>query len=704
MEMYGKIRCVTYEELVAQESPILTKANYGNYVKRGKFRVVQRGGNGRKVLIDYNSLPDTIRQAYNERYPDAESEIKERLMGTLLVHDGKAVEFYRKYRLADGSGLTDKKQAECVLNAQVLNEMMRIESETRALHSKCGFIRKPVVWEVVQGTCVKLRISYQHTLPNNAVRLREKYNLYKREGYTTLVGRKVGNQNTRKIGASEARLLLKLKRSRVPVYTDRQIFDEFNRIALKLGFKVLKSSSSVRNFLYDPSVTPLWWDVVYGELEWKKKFSTLLKTERPGVRDAVWYSDGTKLNLYYKDTQGKMRTTSVYEVMDAYSEVLLGYDIAPGECFDSQYRAFRMAVETSKMKPYEIVNDNQGGHKKLAAQGLFARIAQFQRPTMPYNGQSKTIESVFGRFQQQILHKLWYFTGQNITTVKKSSRPNLEFVEANVHALPTFEELKQIYAGCRREWNEAVHPATGISRKDMYAMSHNPLSVQVTELDIIQMFWLKSNVPVSYTNDGLKITIGKQEYHYEVYGDDDLRDERFALRNIGRKFYIMYDPQDMTLVELWHETASGLKWAARATPKVCIHRACQEQTPEERRFMRAQLEANKTTRAAMKFQMEDFDLDEQIAAELFGLTSARPKGISQKKMDAYRTEYEHGRMQVPVVLPGESKSGNLSEAPEQSYYFPPEDKGENVDFSTVGEYEKAMSNATFDLVQMYRKG
>lgn len=52
------------------------------------------------------------------------------------------------------------------------------------------------------------------------------------------------------------------------------------------------------------------------------------------MRDALWYGDGTKLNLYYRNEQGKMCTTGVYEVMDAYSETLLGYDIAPNENFD----------------------------------------------------------------------------------------------------------------------------------------------------------------------------------------------------------------------------------------------------------------------------------------------------------------------------------------------------------------------------------
>mgnify|MGYP000402835731 FL=1 len=99
------------------------------------------------------------------------------------------------------------------------------------------------------------------------------------------------------------------------------------------------------------------------------------RTILPGRRDSLWYGDGTKLNLYYRDENGNKCTTSVYEVVDAYSEVLLGYYISDNEDYIAQYHAFRMAIQTSRHKPYEIVCDNQGGHKKNAALGLFSKIS-----------------------------------------------------------------------------------------------------------------------------------------------------------------------------------------------------------------------------------------------------------------------------------------------------------------------------------------
>ena len=51
MEMYGKIRCVTFPELVSQ-GRILSKPNYDKKVREGKIRVVRPGkGAGSYALI-----------------------------------------------------------------------------------------------------------------------------------------------------------------------------------------------------------------------------------------------------------------------------------------------------------------------------------------------------------------------------------------------------------------------------------------------------------------------------------------------------------------------------------------------------------------------------------------------------------------------------------------------------------------------------
>ena len=156
MEMYGKIRCVTYSELVG--SGILSKPSYDKKVREGVLQIVQRGGNGRVALIGYDSLPYAIQQEYLDKHPDAEKEMKEKMMSSMIRSDSKAIDFYKTYE----PRLTSERQAEYILNAQVMNEMVCVEKETVAAQKKNGHLRKGVIWEIVAGSCEKMRNLYEH--------------------------------------------------------------------------------------------------------------------------------------------------------------------------------------------------------------------------------------------------------------------------------------------------------------------------------------------------------------------------------------------------------------------------------------------------------------------------------------------------------------------------------------------------------------
>ena len=181
----------------------------------------------------------------------------------------------------------------------------------------------------------------------------------------------------------------------------------------------------------------------------------------------------------------------------------------------------------------------------------------------------------------------------------------------------------------------------------------------------------------------------QQKYHYDVYAADGLRDETWALRNTGREFTVMYDPMDMTRVELWCNTATGAKYSATATPKVTVSRATQERTPEEGSFMRRTIERNKETMAAIQLEGERFDLDERIAAEIFGLSTPKPKNLSKKKMDEYRDKYDRGKLDIPLPLPEKRKREEV-------------EADNETDYSTIGEYTKALSNMTLDELALDR--
>jgi len=292
-------------------------------------------------------------------------------------------------------------------------------------------------------------------------------------------------------------------------------------------------------------------------------------------------------------------TINVYEVMDAYSEVFLGYHISEKEDFEAQYHAYKMAIGVSEHKPYQICFDNQGGHKKLKSNQFFKNLARVAINTQPYNGKSKTIESAFGRFQAEFLHKDWFFTGMNITAKENESKMNREFIDANKANLPTLDEVVKTYEKRRREWNEAVHYDTGKRRIDMYNESKNEKSVKVNPWDMIIMFGMMNEKPIKYRSNGIVMEIKKQKYQFEVL-KNGMPDVDFGLRNIDREFYVGYFLEDMTTVALYEKTTTGdYRYVAMADKYIKIHRAKQEQDELDHALIAAMDRANKKMRIDM---------------------------------------------------------------------------------------------------------
>ena len=647
MEYYKKTLCVTHEELTSGDDPVIRSDTLRQNVHRGNIQSAHRGGGeGGYALYIYSSLPDKYQKRFVAKYGDPEQKLIREMIMSKVKKDENAELFFEEYRY-DKNGeqvpLPERIQAEYVWNASVLNALISELDTLRPKRNMLGGSRN--VWETLLARVEEWREEYAHTLPGSEGRLKSLVNQYRPQKYAVLVSGKYGNSNTLKIEEEAGRYLVALKRSRVPVYTDMQIFEEYNRVAPERGWKPLKSPRSLREWLNSSRIEPLWYDAVHGEMKAHQRYGRKHKTELPSRRDSLWYGDGTKLNLYYKDEHGNVRTIGVYEVMDAYSEVLLGFHISENENYEAQYHAYRMALQTSGHKPYELVHDNQGGHKKLerVSDGLLAKISHIHRPTAPYSGQSKTIESAFGRFQSQVLHKDWRFTGQNITTKKASSRPNLEFIEANKDKLYTLAELKAKYVEARREWNEMKHPATGISRIGMYNTSVNEETEAVTARDMVDIFWVMTSRPSTFTSSGIEVTIGGKSRTYEVYSSPGVPDHEWRRRNTYKQFYVKYDPYDFGSVRLyWKDKGGEFRFERVAEPYMVIHRAIQDQGEGEAAFIRREQEANVQDRVERQVVAKEIEYEHGVAPEQHGLNTPKLKGITaevQRQIDRRTKKY-----------------------------------------------------------------
>lgn len=670
MEYFDGRICVTVDDLTSTDNgeALITMDNYKMLTYRNRITVVRKaGGLGCYALIDYESLPERLKIRFINKYGDPYKVLPPEKKSCDLVMDDSARIFFSEFILSDGLHIPEEYQKEYTLNASVLNALISMMATRKGARNARGNSKISLL-ETVSATYEYMRDVYGHTLPQSMERLKAKIRQYKKDGYACLISGKLGNQNTLKITDEAADYMVALKRSRTPIYSNQMIFEQYNRIALDNDWKPLRSVKSLTAFLNQPRIKIRWYDAVHGELASKQKFDRKHKTILPHLRDALWYGDGTKLNLFYQergaDGKMKVRTTSVYEVMDVATEVFVGYCIADSESYKTQAIAYRHAIEFARHKPYEIVVDNQSGMKKDEAKAFMQSICHIFRFTAPYNPQSKSIEQVFGRFQAQILKQKWAFTGTNVTA--KGGRPNVEFVKTNESKLPTLSELKEAYACARDEWNNGLHPVTGKPRIQMYEESHNEKTQRICALDLIDWFWLQTEQPVEFTSSGITIQVNKRNYTYEVFDAQGMPDLDFRRRYTGAKFIVKYDPLDMNKARLYLKSPSGERYVADAAPYAVIHRAKQDQLVGEAEFIKTMEIRLKEARINRQIEAAELETMHGVAPEQHGLERPKLKGVSQKFIDEYTDN-----MMISAL-------------------------GENVELDP-GRYQKKMSNEVVDL-------
>ncbi|RWX00953.1 kinase [Flavobacterium cerinum] len=639
-EYYNNSLCVQGNWLL-EAGLINSEGTYRSLTQRGKLKVLRRGGGlGTPALIEFETIRKDIKEKIISLIGDPTEKTKNIIFKDYLKADSKAIEFFNNYTLENGDALPQKNISEYIANAEILNAVDIILDTTMNKRRALGSKAKP--WEKIAQVITELPLhQWPHSLPTNHRRLKDKLTAYKNEGYQSLVHKGFCHKNSEKLGDDAKPWVLARWCDRVQrCATHLQLLREYNEMALQNDWKQLKSEQTLINFLQDPKIEPLWYGFRFGELKSKEKYSLQFSTKLPSMRDSLWYSDGTKLNYYYLDAAGKMATCQVYEVFDAYSEVFLGYHISKTEDYEAQYQAYKMAIQISGHKPYEIKFDNQGGHKKLEANSFLGKISRLCTNTAPYNGKSKTIENAFYRFQAGYLKQDWFFTGQNIQAKKNESKADMEMILRNKSELPTLSKLKEIYAKRRMEWNEAPHPKTGMSRIETYLNSHNPETPAIQIWDMVNMFWIQREKPVTCTAYGISFTEKTQKYTYLVYDENRNPDVMWLRENIDRKFIVKFDPDDMTLIHLYLETPLGLRHVAAAETKIEVHRGTQEQEDWENSFMKNVENENKRIRIQERDKMESILVDHGRSAEDYGLRNPLIHGVesSRKQQGKNKTE------------------------------------------------------------------
>ena len=239
MEYYGKILCISYNDLTYDDRPVMLngKADYSrsrtlkgvhpstlseeelapimsipNYKKlaaKEKINVVRSGrGLGGYVLVEIATMPLRFQERIKLKYGDMKEDVIRNWLGSHYHIDAKAREFYTRFRFDNGDTLPPEHIQEYTVNASVIEAVMRAMEDATFMRKamKAG----PVNWGELAGAISYYQAEFGHTLPVSSNRFKKRVNDFKANGYESLISRKFMNQNRRKVTYDIERLLLSI--------------------------------------------------------------------------------------------------------------------------------------------------------------------------------------------------------------------------------------------------------------------------------------------------------------------------------------------------------------------------------------------------------------------------------------------------------------------------------------------------------------
>tara|TARA_R110002051_G_scaffold297564_2_gene363938 strand:+ start:9036 stop:11093 length:2058 start_codon:yes stop_codon:yes gene_type:complete len=221
------------------------------------------GGHGRKLLIDYDSLPHTVQQLIKD--PRKVDHILERY----YLRDQEAVAFYSSFKTQDGQYLHLESQNRYIMNASVMKALVQLK-QAREIERKSkggslrGIIRTLATDAETFKPIMERKYGSSHNIPTSK-RFAKAFRDFKRDSYISLIKdlKGVSKKNAQKVTEDTVELLNNMfagqnnKPNPTEIHVQYNAFinnhlqvinDETGEIYEAKNFSAL-SESSIRNYL-----------------------------------------------------------------------------------------------------------------------------------------------------------------------------------------------------------------------------------------------------------------------------------------------------------------------------------------------------------------------------------------------------------------------------------------------------------------------
>ena len=291
MEVCNNIRCVSADELVG----IVSYNTIRVLVQRGRVERVRRGCYDTPALYNADSFPQKYKVEIYRRFPDLAAQEEARPMLDKVALDQAAVVFFEDYRRneSDKKGLSDEKRVEYVNNASILNAFRDMLENSDGKHVRTSHpkIGRGEFWKRAAKALPRIADRWPNSLPQNARRLQEKYNLYIREGYASLISKKFNNSNSAKVNDEYKESVLAALIADGRNLDNAQIARVYNTVAGSMNpqwKKITASAVAARRKKYElVTEAPR-----RGAGEFRNTMSMQVARRRPSAAMLFWTVDG----------------------------------------------------------------------------------------------------------------------------------------------------------------------------------------------------------------------------------------------------------------------------------------------------------------------------------------------------------------------------------------------------------------------------
>lgn len=587
MEQYNGKLCVTYNDLAG----ILTMRAMQYRAQHNPSIQARKACPGAPALFYVDSLPLEHQKEIYRRFPEAKAQTESKPFADSVVCDMSALAFYQEYRFADGRGLSFGKQSEYTNNASILNAFDNMLGKSDSHHRKQSkrCINRSEFWRKAAQALPRIADRFPNTLPNNPRRLQQKYDQYKREGYESLITKKLGNTNSAKMGSREQMDVA------IRIMSDHRNFDNeqvamlYNIMAEKIGW---------------PSVTRknIEWcrkraDLVcsagrLGAKEFYNNRAMQVKRSAPSFPLYMWSLDGWVAELLHqgsKDGATTYHNRLVLEVvLDPCTKYPIGYAIGKREDAALITAALKNAVDHTKelfgrrYRAHQIQSDN---FAIKAMMPTYKASGALVTPAKVGNAKSKPVERYFGMLNKSYANFFDNWSGFGITS-KRSSQPNSDAIDTLKRRFPDEE-------GCRRQMEFIINAERAKKREEYVRRWENMPEenrLPMSDEHYLLAFGKETGYKNSLEGSGLRVKLLGMAHTYDCF------DTNF--RKYGHvRWSVRYDPDDLTKVLAINEDGS-LRFMLEE--KYVQPMAKIEQTAEDRAQLSRIAQYNKALEAEVK--------------------------------------------------------------------------------------------------------